>query len=203
MIDIAEYISAWPGPWTAVEKDDPWNIAARAAELVAAATGRLGADYAIVDAVAVHRTATVESGVVLKGPLIIGPGCFVAAHCYLRGGVWLDEGCSLGPGCEVKSSFLFGRTRLAHFNFVGDSILGEDVNLEAGSIVANYRNELADRRLRLATWGGVIEAAAEKFGALIGDHARIGANAVIAPGALLAARAVVQRLALVDQRPPA
>lgn len=52
-----------------------------------------------------------------------------------RGGNWLAERCTLGPGAELKSSMVFAGTKLAHFNFVGDAILGEDVNLEAGSIV--------------------------------------------------------------------
>lgn len=201
MIAIADYIRAWPAVWRTVAREAPWDVTKRAPDLVAALMGDLGSDYAIVDSIAVHRTATVESGVVLKGPAIIGPGCFLAAHCYLRGGVWLEEACTLGPGCEVKSSFLFGRTRLAHFNFVGDSILGADVNLEAGAIVANYRNELADPRLRIAVGRTVLEPGGEKFGALIGDGVRIGANAVIAPGALLAAGSTVPRLGLVDQRP--
>jgi bifunctional N-acetylglucosamine-1-phosphate-uridyltransferase/glucosamine-1-phosphate-acetyltransferase GlmU-like protein len=62
-------------------------------------------------------------------------------RAYLRAGVWLGEGCVVGPGAELTSSFLFAGSKLAHFNFVGDSILGNDVNLEAGSIVANHRNE--------------------------------------------------------------
>ena len=100
-------------------------------------------EFDISDELAVHRSAVVELGAVLKGPLILGAGCFVAAGAYVRGGNWVAERCILGPGAELKSSFVFGGTKLAHFNFVGDSVLGEDVNLEAGSIICNYRNERA------------------------------------------------------------
>lgn len=96
------------------------------------------ADYERRGDIALHRSAVVEDGAVLKGPLIVGMRCFIAAGAYLRGGNWLDAGCTIGPGAELKSSFVFAGTKLAHFNFVGDSVLGADVNLEAGSIVCNY-----------------------------------------------------------------
>lgn len=73
------------------------------------------------------------------------------------------------------------------------------MNLEAGSIVANYRNERADKEIRIRRGGTLHGTGVEKFGALIGDRVRIGANAVIAPGALLLPGQVVPRLALVDQ----
>jgi bifunctional N-acetylglucosamine-1-phosphate-uridyltransferase/glucosamine-1-phosphate-acetyltransferase GlmU-like protein len=94
---------------------------------------------------------------------------------------------------------VFRGTKLAHFNFVGDSVLGEAVNLEAGSIVANHRNERADKRVAFTFDGTVIDTGVEKFGALAGDRCRIGANAVIAPGAVLKPDTIVARLALVDQ----
>jgi bifunctional N-acetylglucosamine-1-phosphate-uridyltransferase/glucosamine-1-phosphate-acetyltransferase GlmU-like protein len=136
---------------------------------------------------------------VLKGPLILGADCFVASGAYLRGGCWLAEGCTIGPGAELKSSFVFAGTKLAHFNFVGDSVLGADVNFEAGSIVCNFRNERADKEIRVRVAGALHRTGARKFGALIGDGARIGANAVLAPGTLLPAGAVVRRSALCDQ----
>jgi bifunctional N-acetylglucosamine-1-phosphate-uridyltransferase/glucosamine-1-phosphate-acetyltransferase GlmU-like protein len=134
---------------------------------------------------------------------VVGPGCFVAAGAYVRGGCWLEADCILGPGAELKSSFVFAGSKLAHFNFVGDSVLGEGVNLEAGSIIANYRNELADKRVHVLVDGRAVDTGVEKFGAVVGDRVRIGANAVIAPGALLPEGTVVPRLALVDQRPDA
>lgn len=141
----------------------------------------------------------VEQGAVLKSPLILGPRCFVAAGAYLRGGNWVESDCIFGPGAELKSSFVFPHSKLAHFNFVGDSILGEGVNLEAGSIICNYRNERADKQIYIRTEAGLLGTAADKFGALVGDGTKVGANAVIAPGALLAAGTIVRRTDLLDQ----
>lgn len=90
-------------------------------------------------------------------------------------------------------------SKLAHFNFVGDSIIGERVNIEAGAIIANYRNELDGALIRIRYGDQVIDTGVNKFGALVGDGCKIGANAVIAPGALLLPDSRVPRLALVDQ----
>jgi NDP-sugar pyrophosphorylase family protein len=197
---ISDYIERWsitPFSHAAL----PWLLTAAADDRISDAIAGLGDDYQIHGAMAVHQSARIEPGAILKNATIIGPGCLVAAGAYLRGGVFLEEACVVGPGCEVKSSFILRGTRIAHFNFVGDSVLGSDIKIEAGAVIANYRNELDDKAIRIATAAGVIETGVEKFGALVGDGARIGANAVIAPGALIDKGARIERLALIDQRP--
>ena len=147
---------------------------------------------------AIHREAKIEEHVILKGPIIINSNCFVGAHAYLRGGVFMASKSSVGPGCEIKSSFILG-SALAHFNFVGDSILGSGVNMEAGSIIANHYNERLDKKIRVLIKNKLIETGIEKFGALVGDDTKIGANAVLSPGTLLSPKSIVRRLELVDQ----
>ena len=88
---------------------------------------------------------------------------------------------------------------LAHLCFVGDSLIGSDVNLEAGVVVANHWNERAEQAITVRVGGQSIQTSVVKFGALIGDHSRVGANAVLSPGTVLAPRTVVARLGLVDQ----
>ena len=198
---LAAHIASIAGsplqPWIA---EPPWVLTTEAAAIVARLLAALDpTKFVHRDGSAVHRSATVEPGAIVKAPAIIGPDCFIAAGGYLRGGIWLDRGVIIGPGAELKSCFLFARTKLAHFNFVGDSILGAEVNLEAGSIIANYRNERADKQIRVRIDGRLAETGVEKFGALVGDGARMGANAVLAPGTVISPGQVVPRLALVDQ----
>ncbi len=177
----------------------PWELVSNAPERVRELLKQLpDDDYQVLDDIAVHRTAQVEEGAILKAPLIIGAGCFIAAGAYLRGGCWLDEHCIIGPGAELKSSFVFGGSKLAHFNFVGDSVLGAGVNLEAGSIVANYRNERTDKTVNVRVDDVLVPTGCDKFGALLGDGSRLGANAVVAPGGLLRPGTVIRRLALYD-----
>jgi bifunctional UDP-N-acetylglucosamine pyrophosphorylase / glucosamine-1-phosphate N-acetyltransferase len=177
----------------------PWELTLASVGIVEQLLSRLDRDYVVSDQIAVHPGSIVEPGAIIKGPSIIGPNCFIAAGAYLRGGCWLEAECILGPGAELKSSFVFRGSKLAHFNFVGDSILGCEVNLEAGSIIANYRNERSNPAISFIHNGQMIATGATKFGALVGDRTRIGANAVIAPGAILAPATIVNRLALVDQ----
>lgn len=200
MLHLPDYITDFTAPefahWAGCS---PWSLVADAPARVMAWVSTLSpAHYRIVDQVAVHHSATVEPGAILKGPLVVGPECFIAAGAYLRGGCWLAQHCIIGPGAELKGSFLFAGSKLAHFNFVGDSVLGRDVNLEAGSIVCNYRNERADKQVNVRIGGALVATGVDKFGALLGDGVRIGANAVLAPGAILPARTVVARGALYD-----
>ncbi|MBT1263637.1 LpxA family transferase [Pseudomonas sp. VS40] len=195
MIRLADYIAYFSdsvlAPWAALT---PWALATQAPAVVRQLLAELPADeYVIQDEIAIHRTATVEAGALLKPPLIIGAHCFIASGSLLRGGCWLDEHCIIGPGAELKTSFMFSGSKLAHFNFVGDSVLGHGINLEAGSIVANYRNERDDKEVRVRVDGTVQRTGCDKFGALLGDQCRIGANAVLAPGAVLKPGSVVGR----------
>ena len=201
MIVIADYIAAWPkSPFGALEFA-PWHLTSTATELISNVIRKLGTGYCVTNDVAIHATANIEDGAVIKGPAIIGPGSFIARTAYVRGGCFLQEDCIIGPGAELKTCFMFRGSKLAHLNFVGDSLLGSDVNIEAGAIVANYRNELEDKTIRIETPKGVIDTGVQKFGAVLGDGARVGANAVIAPGAILEMGARVARLGHVDQMP--
>jgi UDP-N-acetylglucosamine diphosphorylase / glucose-1-phosphate thymidylyltransferase / UDP-N-acetylgalactosamine diphosphorylase / glucosamine-1-phosphate N-acetyltransferase / galactosamine-1-phosphate N-acetyltransferase len=198
---IGTYISGFgSSPLGCYANIAPWRLVSDSVSIVRALLLALpSSEYHIAGEVAAHRTTIVEGGATLKGPLILGPECFVASGAYLRGGSWVAAKCILGPGTELKSSFVFARSRLAHFNFVGDSILGEDVNLEAGSLICNYRNERSDKEVRVRDAQGLHATGQHKFGALVGDHSRIGANAVLAPGTLLGTGSVVSRGALLDQ----
>ena len=179
--------------------DAPWSMVAHAAELVRAAMRTLGSEYAVTDSVAVHHTAVVETGAVIRGPAIVSRGCTVAAHAYLRGGVFLSEDVRIGPSCEVKTSFVFRGSTLAHLNYVGDSLIGASANLEAGAVLANHFNERTDKRISVVIDGRIAPTGVEKFGALVGDGSRIGANAVTMPGTILRPKSIVGRLTLVDQ----
>ncbi|GAM98167.1 glucosamine-1-phosphate N-acetyltransferase [alpha proteobacterium U9-1i] len=202
-IDISAFVARWRT--SALYQPDlaPWLLTTDADARIRAAMSTLDSSYQIKDGVAVHETAEIETGAIVKAPVILGPRTFVAANAYLRGGVFLDEGCIVGPACEVKTSFLFAGAKIAHLSFVGDSILGAGVNIEAGAIVANYRNELDDKAIRIVYAGATIETGVDRFGALFGDGTKIGANSVIAPGALLAPNTRIPRLTRVDQHPDA
>lgn len=202
MIKTSDYLLRLPLILAGHETFKPWELTSRIPELLSAKMKTLGSGYKLFNGVAIHETAVIESLAVLKGPAIISPNCFIASHAYLRGGVFLDENVSLGPGCEVKSTIVLSFTTLAHFNFVGDSILGSYINMEAGAVVANHYNERTDKTISVLLGGKRHGTGVEKFGALIGDHSKIGANAVLSPGTILPKNSVVRRLELIEQSEP-
>lgn len=179
----------------------PWDIIAKLSALITqAATALDRNNYRIDDGIWVHRGATIETGAVIKPPAVISDGGFVAAHAYLRGPVWVGERAYIGPGSEAKNGIVLAESRLAHFNYVGDSIVGRDVNLEAGAVIANHFNERSDKTITVQVGGRATVIPLTKFGALVGDRCRIGANAVLSPGTILKPGTIVGRLQLVDQQ---
>jgi UDP-N-acetylglucosamine diphosphorylase / glucose-1-phosphate thymidylyltransferase / UDP-N-acetylgalactosamine diphosphorylase / glucosamine-1-phosphate N-acetyltransferase / galactosamine-1-phosphate N-acetyltransferase len=186
-------------PLAAWSAHAPWRLTQAMEEALRAVLPVLGEGWRMQGEVALHHSAIVEAGATIKGVAVVGPRAFVSGSALLRGGVWLGEGCIVGPGCEVKTSFMGAGSKLAHLSFCGDSVIGCNVNIEAGAMLANYRNERDDKRIRVRVGGALHTLDVTKFGALLGDGCRIGANAVLAPGTVLAADTVVGRLALVDQ----
>lgn len=156
-------------------------------------------EYLINNKQAIHKSATVEPTAQLKGSMIIGPNCFIANGSLVRGGAILESNCTNGHCSELKTSILFAGSKLAHLNFVGDSVIGNDVNIEGGAVIANYRNEWLNKEIQTCYQNQCIATGVLKFGALVGDHSRIGANAVIAPGAILNPNTIIRRGAALDQ----
>ncbi|KKR32470.1 MAG: Transferase, LpxA family [Candidatus Falkowbacteria bacterium GW2011_GWF2_39_8] len=184
-----------------VEHKTPWEITDNANEFIEKGIKLLGEDYEKNGNIAIHKTAKIEEGVILKDAVIIGKDCFIGAGAYLRGGVFLDENVVVGPKSEIKASFIFRKSRIAHFNFIGNSIIGEDVNFEAGAVIANYFNEREEGKKEIKSMleNKIVNTGTEKFGALVGDGSRIGANAVLNPGSILLPGTIVGRLELYDQ----
>ena len=197
--DVTSFIDGFDQVFKTWRKLPPWKITGSLSTIIADLLVTLDAEYIIKNGIAIHKTAVVEDRAILKPPIIIGKGCFVGANAYLRNGVFLGEGSSLGPSCEVKTSIIFQHTEIAHLNFVGDSIIGSYCNLEAGSITANYFNERDDKTIYVLMDAEKIKTDVQKFGSLIGDRCKIGANAVLSPGTVLVPRSVVKRLELVEQ----
>jgi UDP-N-acetylglucosamine diphosphorylase / glucose-1-phosphate thymidylyltransferase / UDP-N-acetylgalactosamine diphosphorylase / glucosamine-1-phosphate N-acetyltransferase / galactosamine-1-phosphate N-acetyltransferase len=199
MLQYSAYLKNFLTNFPELEKDLPWNIVASVQNTILQRIKSLSSEYKIKQDVAIHKKAQIEENVTLKGPVIISNGCFIGAHAYMRGGVYLGEKSIIGPGCEVKSSLIMSGSALAHFNFVGDSLIGSYVNMEAGSIIANHYNERLDKTINVMINKKKMKIEVTKFGALVGDHSKIGANAVLSPGTILLPESVVKRLELIEQ----
>jgi UDP-N-acetylglucosamine diphosphorylase / glucose-1-phosphate thymidylyltransferase / UDP-N-acetylgalactosamine diphosphorylase / glucosamine-1-phosphate N-acetyltransferase / galactosamine-1-phosphate N-acetyltransferase len=139
----------------------------------------------LIDAhlISIGKGSVVEPGAYIRGPCIIGENCTIRHGAYIRGHVVTGRECVIGHDTEIKHSILLDRAFAAHFNYVGDSILGNDVNLGAGVKCANLR--LDHGLITLFFNGNKIETKLKKFGVIAGDGVQIGCNAVTNPGTLL------------------
>ena len=200
MILIADYINEFSVSFPTAGEMLPWHFTSQLPELLSSLIELLKDEFIIENNIAVHRSAIIEEGVVIKGPAIIYANCFVGAHAYLRGGVFLNNSVSIGPCVEIKTSYIGSNSSVAHFNFIGDSLLGSNVNFEAGSVIANHYNERKEKLISVRINGNDFETGTMKFGALVGDHSKVGANAVLSPGTILPLASIVKRLALVEQQ---
>ena len=126
----------------------------------------------------------------IKGPAWIGANCMVRNGCYVRENVIVGDDVVLGNSCEFKNCLLFDGAQVPHFNYVGDSILGYKSHLGAGAILSNVRLDHAEIAVETAD-GEKINTGLRKFGAILGDHAEVGCNAVLNPGSVIGRRSVV------------
>jgi NDP-sugar pyrophosphorylase family protein len=131
----------------------------------------------------------VEDGAMIKGPAIIGRNCQIRHNAYIRQQVIIGDDCVVGNSCELKNTLLFNHAVVPHFNYVGDSILGFKAHLGAGVKVSNYK--LVPGNVFVEADGQRLDTGLRKFGALVGDGAEIGCNAVLNPGSIIGRSAIV------------
>ena len=139
--------------------------------------------------IVVEEGAIVEAGAYISGPTYIEAGATVRHGAYIRGQVYICRGAVVGHTSELKGALLLQEAKAAHFAYVGDSILGIDCNLGAGTKCANLR---LDHGLVPVTLGEVkVSSGLKKFGAIFGNRAQTGCNAVTNPGTILLPGAII------------
>ena len=162
----------------------PWQALPGIKNLILELGEKLGEDYArTAPNVWIHKTATVAMSASITGPCIIGPNTEVRHCAFIRGSALVGEGCVVGNSVELKNVILFDGVQVPHFNYVGDSILGYKSHLGGGAVTSNVKS---DKTLVTVKNGGErIETGLKKFGAMVGDFAEVGCNAVLNPGTVL------------------
>ena len=138
------------------------------------------------------KGTVLEPSAIIKGPALIGKGCEIRQGAYLRGNVVVGDHCVIGHNTEIKNSILMNHCEAGHFNYIGDSIIGSYVNLGAGSRLANLefrspadKRDMLFPRILVEVDGKEIHTGRSKFGAVLGDYAEVGCNAVLSPAVLL------------------
>ncbi len=127
--------------------------------------------------------SVIEAQCYIEGPCYIGKNCHIAHGAYIRPYSLICDHAKVGHSTEIKHSVMFPHSKAPHFNYVGDSILGHNVNLGAGVILANYK--LNGSPVSVKSESKVYNTNVTKFGAVIGDGCSIGCNSVTNPGTLI------------------
>jgi len=171
--------------WRALEKIAPYLQF----RLKPAMLGTLVGKPHIGPDVFVGEGTVIEPGAMIKGPAWIGEGCQIRNGAYIRENVIIGNNVVAGNSCEFKNCLIFDHAEVAHFNYVGDSILGHKAHLGAGVILSNVR--LDRREVTVSLPDSSLPTGLKKFGAIVGDHAEIGCNSVISPGSLIGRGALI------------
>lgn len=133
--------------------------------------------------ISIGKGSLVEPGAYIKGPCVIGKDCVVRHGAYIRGNLLAGDRCVIGHDTEVKNAIFLDNAHASHFAYVGDSILGNDINLGAGTICANLKLDKSE--VSVYHDQEYLLTGLRKFGAVIGDGSQIGCNTVLNPGTLL------------------
>ncbi len=148
----------------------------------------IGTPY-VSDKVCIGKGTTISHGATIIGPAWIGENCEIRPGCYIRENVIVGDNVVLGNSCEFKNCIVFNGAQIPHFSYVGDSIVGHKAHLAAGVILSNMR--LDQKPVSVFAASETIETGLRKFGAVIGDFAEIGCNAVLSPGSIIGRRSLV------------
>jgi bifunctional UDP-N-acetylglucosamine pyrophosphorylase/glucosamine-1-phosphate N-acetyltransferase len=165
-------------PWELLEANE-WKLG----ELPTAVDGEVHDDAVLEGSVVVEAGASIRSGVVVEGPTLVRRGATVGPNAYLRGATVVGEDATVGHAVEVKNSVLMEGTAVGHLSYVGDSVLGRDVNFGAGTKVANLRHDGAD--VKLTVKGERVSTGRRKLGVIVGDGVKTGINASLNAGVVL------------------
>ncbi|MBR4987484.1 MAG: NTP transferase domain-containing protein [Methanocorpusculum sp.] len=158
----------------------PWDMLAANEHLLSTLEdtrlGEVEENVVIKGAVYLGPGVVVKSGTYIEGPCIIGENTTVGPNAYLRPGTTVGKNCHIGHAVEIKNSIIFDGTKVPHYNYIGDSVIGSGCNFGAGTKIANLRHD-----------HGIVKVAGistgrKKFGAVIGDNVQFGINCSVNTG---------------------
>ncbi len=130
-----------------------------------------------------------RSGVYIKGPVYIGKNCDVGPNSYIRGNTYFGDNVHVGNAVEIKNSIIMENTNVSHLSYVGDSILGSNCNIAAGTNIANLRFD--NKNVKTTIKNKKIDSGRRKLGAIVGDSVKTGINSSLSPGVKIGVRSTI------------
>jgi len=143
----------------------------------------------ILGPVIVQKGTVIKSGTYIEGPVFIGANCQIGPNCYLRKFTSIGNNCKIGQAVEIKNSIIGDGTKISHLSYIGDSIVGENCNLGAGTIAANLRFD--EKTIGTEVKGEIVDTKRKKFGCVLGDNIKTGVNVSLMPGVLIGSGCII------------
>ncbi len=144
--------------------------------------GKIEKNVSVKGKLALGKGSVIKSGSYIEGNVFIGKNSKIGPNAHLRPGTVVSDNCHIGMS-EVKNSIILGKSNASHFNYVGDSVLGENVNLGAGSKIANLRHDSQSVWVKIN--GKKIDSGKRKLGAMVGSNTKTGINSSINCGKIV------------------
>jgi bifunctional UDP-N-acetylglucosamine pyrophosphorylase/glucosamine-1-phosphate N-acetyltransferase len=177
--------SIWENEW--VDVGFPWEILEANRILMSrwnsasiSSTITVKGNVVITGPVQIEEGVEIRSGAVIEGPSFIGAGSFIGNNVLIRKNTSIGKGCVIGYGVELKNCILFGNSRVGRLSFIGDSVIGSNVEIGAGTMTIN-RN-IDNTTVCSVVNGEKVDTGLEKLGAFIGDNAEIGSGHTLMAG---------------------
>ena len=142
--------------------------------------GRAETGATLKGKVSVGKGTVIKSGAYIEGPVAIGEDCSIGPNCYIRPGTSIGKGCRVGNAVEIKNSVLMDGSKAGHLSYVGDSVIGCNVNIAAGTLIANLRHDRGN--VKTMVKGRLVDTGRKKLGTIMGDGSKTGAGTMIYPG---------------------
>lgn len=139
--------------------------------------------------IVIAKDADVSDKAEITGPVIIDSHAEIRPFAYIRGSAIIGKHAVVGNSSEIKNSILFNHSKVPHYNYVGDSILGYMSHLGAGTKISNFKINNSDINIKYKN--NTVKTNLRKFGAAIGDYAEIGCNSVLNPGTVIGKNTIV------------
>ncbi len=147
--------------------------------------------FEIEKGVWVGKNVKIYPNAVIEGPTIIGHYCEVRPGAFIRGSVITGENCVIGNSSELKNCILLDKVQVPHYNYIGDSILGNHAHMGAGSICSNLK---ADGKPVVIHGDIDYKTGIRKIGGVLADGADVGCSCVLNPGTVIGKNTTVYPL---------
>lgn len=175
----------------------PWEALAHISDFIVELGNTLPEDEydKIGENVWIHKTANIFKSAYINGPAIICKNAQLRHSAFIRGSAIVGEGTVVGNSTELKNVILFNNVQVAHFNYVGDSILGYKAHLGAGAITANIKSD--KKNIVIKKGDEKIETGLRKIGAMLGDNVEVGCSSVLNPGSIVGKNTLIYSLSVI------